>query len=856
MRGRELFARYRPLSWLRFYPLEIALVTLTYWIQYRYFVFSLQFGNLTQTFGENHPDAFYALGIIYQNLLNLREGRWYSLAGDHYAWYEGIIGTTHHMYAWTPLAALLARFWDEPLGIYNVLYFLNLVLIQFGVYFLLRLYTRSRLVALLVSLLVPIGPSLVGISYGLHPHVFLYAGMIWALYALERFKLSSTRRAALGWGVLFGVGYLYTLVSDWHSAIFAHVLLVPFGVYYLRSRPLRRHKLWRVGVLGVALVVPLLVTVPLGLGFLQTSRNFNTTRSLRAISILQRGRNTLNNSLGLGTLAGPVFENVYPRVSTNGTEAERIALARRFTRSNLLYPEIISTLVFWTGGLGLALAAFLDRRRLRRRSVLFYGVVVLGSLIALGPFVVVGMEMGSMKLPYYYIYKLVYPLQAIRYIYRVQAVTYLAALVTLGLWLAQGRVLVETKLLESVSSGRKRLVSGLLVSVLAGTLISVQSVGHERVIDEPAEYELSLSEFVADYNLAGNELDYYYIGRDLFDTYNLNLFTSYHNYKRGFRELSWVTHGISGFHPQVEETMEGQMTRGDNYNLLADTLSAQGVDLIIAHEPDLNFAQERALKAHYKRLGTTSDERFAVFALETPAAVNQDWSSLEHQVGLSRTQSEKGPVFYTLGLRNAREEVYTKATPTATTQEYELRILNEQEQEVGRQTLAYSEFAHLWPGYGSAQTFELSPRLARGKYTAVLDYAEEEKGRSSFEVVSAAEYAQKITQAEELTVRSESLPVPEITRNDVAVPLQTKLQIQSGVWQNYPAKTELRPNYSLMVEYRNPRDNTTQTQTDICAPEGNYFAGDTLVYACRFVLPAEPGFEAYRADFFVPTAQQ
>ena len=836
--------------------IESLAVTLVYWVQYRYFIFSLQFGDFTETFGTNHSDAYYALSIIYQNFLNLAEGRWYSLAGDHYTWYESIIGTTHHMYAWTPLAWVLAQFWDEPLGIYNLLYFLNLFVLQFGVYRLLHFYTRARLIPLLVSLLVPLGPSIVGISYGLHPHVSMYAGLPWILYGLERVRLAKTKIAELRWGGLVGVGYVYLLLSDWHSAIFAHVLLVPYALYYLARKPFGVRRRWRIGVITGSLLLPLLVTVPLGLGFVETSRTFNTTRSLRVISILQRGRNNLNNSLGLGTVAGPAFENVYPRLPSKKTEKERVAVARRFTNTNRLYPDVVTTGVFWVGLLCVLSYLWLDRRRLRERSFFFYGVLVLCSLIALGPYVVIGSEIGTVKLPYYYIYKLVYPLQAIRYLYRIQAVTYLVALLTLGLWLQAARVTLEGRLLASVSPGRRGRFGVVLFATLVLTLGSVQSISHERIVTEGAEYELGLSEVIADYNRDRRELDYYYFGRDLFDTYNLNLFTSYHNYRRGFRELSWVTHGISGFHPHGERSMEGQMTRGDNYDLIADTLSGQGVDLVVTHVPDVTARQERQIEAHYTEVGASEDGRFKVFALESPAEVTQDWPALTHAVTLSQTQTLRQPVFYTLQIRNdSPDTVYTKRADTATTQPYRLRIYDSEDREVLSEELAYSEPAHLWPGYASAQTFEISPRLNPGTYLARLTYADETKDEREFTVVPRAEYRRRMATAQELQVSSPELGVPSLTRNEVALPLPVQLTVDAGVWQNYPPRTELRPNYSFAADFAHARSGDVQNRRDVCELPGNYFPGDTLHFVCLFTLPFEADYATYRSTFYQPVTQ-
>ena len=833
---------------------HVLLATLLYWVQYRYFIFSLQFGSFRESFGHNHSDALYALSIIYQNLLNIRQGDWYSLAGDHYTWYEGIIGTTHHMYAWTPLAGLLASFWDEPLGIYNVLYYLNLVLIQFGVYFLLRLYTKSNLVALLVSLLVPLGPSIVGISYGLHPHVSMYAGVVWVLYGLERLRLATSRRAILGWGCLVGVGYLYTLFSDWHSAIFGHVLFIPYGLYYLgRSLP-RSFGRWRVGTLSVAIGLPLLLVLPLGFGFLRTSQTFDTSRSLTVISILQRDKNNLNNSLGLGKIAGPAVENIYPRVVTGVPEEQLIETARRFTDMNVLYPDLISTVVFWGGLVAAVSCLWVDWRLLRRRSFLFWGIVVLCSLIALGPFVVIGAQIGTVKLPYYYIYKLIYPLQAIRYIYRIQAVTYLAALITLGIWLAQVQALALARLpLPEIK--KRGLINALLLVTVMG-LVSVQSARHEKVISPPAEYKLSLSELVADYNAQRRELDYYYFGEDLFGTYNLNLFTSYHNYRRGFRELSWVTHGISGFHPHGERSMEGQMTRGDNYELIVDTLSGQGVDLVVTHTPDITAGQEKQIEAHYTEVGTTSDGLFKVFALDSPAEVNKDWGSLGHAVTLSQTQTPRQPLFYTLRLQNdSQSKVYVKDAETATTQTYRLSIYDEADREVVTEELAYSEPAHLWPGYASAQTFEISHRLNPGVYRTHLSYAGETKDEREFRVIPRREYRQKLEAEQELSVVAPEIVVPELTRNDVALPLPVELTVQTGAWQNHPPKTELRPNYSFAADFVHEDTGEVQNRQNLCKLPGNYFPGDTLFFACFFTLPGEEVYTTYRSTYYEPVTQ-
>ena len=836
--------------------LEAVLVFGVYWIQYRYFIFSFQFGSFTKAFGFNHSDALYALSIIYQNLLNIQNGQWYSLAGDHYSWYESIIGTTHHMYAWTGLTWILNKFWQEPIGIYNILYFLNLVILQYGIYQLLRFYTRTRLTPLVVSLLLPLGPSVVGISYGLHPHVAMYASVPWMLYGLEKFKTAVSYREELVWSGLIGLGYLYLLLSDWHSAIFAHVLLVPYALYFFlknfRNRQMRRRNM----TLSIVLLVPILITLPLGLGFLNTSRTFNTTRSLRVVAILQRGRNNLNNSLGLSTAFGPIIENIYPRIPSAKTEPERIEIARRFTNANQLYPDLITTGVFWVGLLVVLGYLILDRSKLRHRSFLFLGVVWLSSLVAFGPYVVIGSEIGTFKLPYYYVYKLIYPLQAIRYIYRIQAVTYLAALLTLGLWLHSSCLAVDRKLLTAYSQRKKKIFTVTIIILLGFGLISAQSITHERTINAGAEYELTISELVADYNQKRQELDYYYFGKDIFDTYNLNLFTSYHNYRRGFRELSWVTHGISGFHPHGERSMEKQMTNGDNYDLIVDTLSGQEVDLIIAHVPDLNLRRERQIEVRYEEIGVSSDKRFKMFALTSKAEVNRDWATLTHAVTFSRTQSPRMPLFYTLSVRNdSPDEIYVKAGEKATTQPYRLVITDSGDREVMSEELAYSEPAHLWPNYAGAQTFEISHRLASGNYTARLFYADKLEDERDFEVISRDAYTQKIAAAPALSVASPELPVPDLTRNDALLPLPVTLTVKTGVWQNYPAKTELRPNYSFAADFEDDPTGDIQNRRDMCALPGNYFANDELNFACNFELPGLKTYTRYRSTFFEPTTQ-
>jgi hypothetical protein len=824
-------------------------VTIIYFVQYRFFIFNSQFTSLTKTFGTNHPDGYYIISIIYQNILNIKNHNLYSVTGDHFTWYNNIIATTAHMYALTPVFWIVDYFAKSPITSINIVYFLQLFVLQFGIFHLVNYYTKNKILALLTSLLLPLGSSIVGISYGYHLHVNLYAGLIWMIYFSERLFRSQSKYQSylLTVGVLFS--YLFNVFSDWYVAVFSHFFIIPYfiGIFIINKKSILKNKI-NIKLFIVAILSPLLILTPLAISTYKTSKIFNTERSTYEIAINQKSFNNFNNTLGIGSIFGSAVENIYPRLPSQKTQEDRIALAAEFSQPNILFPDLVTVVIFWLS-IALLFLGYKEKnreKRIRLRVLIF--ILVLSLIISFGPYLVLNSKITYIKLPYYYIFKLFFPLKAIRYIYRIQSISYLSSLLILSIYVENALLFFSKKSVNNNSKFNAFKVSLVLITLFC-IVFSIQSRKQTRIVTEPQRYDLGIDSIISSENQGQKELNFFYWGKDFYDTNSINLFTSYHNYNRGFRELNWVTSGIAGLSPFYDGILQSHVTNKLNSGLIVRTIAGSETDLVIANTENLSKLEDLEISKHYKNIGESEDKKYRVYKLFNPTKNLDNWNELDFNSTISKFQTNNTPIFVTLNTVNKNEsKVYTKPNKN-NFENYVMEIIKDNKV-IKTEKLDMIQPGFLWPSFGISQTFSIKNNLKNGDYKIEISKNGVVINTKNFTVISNQEYKNKLRSATDFKIESKQINLNNnFNLPNIVVPFQSEFKIKDGVLNNYPQKTDLQPNNNIVffnVNNKNEKLDLSQVYNPhICKLEGNYFPEDEINMSCLARTTSDINFNYY-----------
>ncbi len=182
-------------------------------------------------------DSYYNLSLFMQNLLNWKHGQFLSLQGDHISFYQNAIGVTAHVISPSVVFALLLPIFKNPIFIFNLIFFGNIFLLQLGIYFLVRFYTKNIPLSIFAALFVILSPAIVGIYYVGHVHASLYWTLPFLILLFEKLreqhasKTSNKKYIAYAAGIFFCTLWLF--FADWHVAIFASIWIGLWVLFHI-----------------------------------------------------------------------------------------------------------------------------------------------------------------------------------------------------------------------------------------------------------------------------------------------------------------------------------------------------------------------------------------------------------------------------------------------------------------------------------------------------------------------------------------------------------------------------------------------------------------------------------------------
>ncbi len=404
-------------------------------LQHRFWLFAGIYKNFATAIGAK-GDAYYNLSLYYQNALNFTTGHWFSLQGDHLAFYSHIIGVTTHDFAPSIVFTILYPVIKNPFIILNMLFLGNLILLQLGMYLLAKRYVKNIFLAMVVALFSALSFGIVGTFYYAHIHAALFWALPWLILFLEMFIVTPStdrrRNAVLAAGIFVTFGWL--VFADWHVFLFSLIWIVVWLLFHVQYMIAQWQNLRRqLIVLLVIFAFWALALMPVALGYFRASQEFNAVRTVG--DVVATNFNT-EEFYGIRDIAHVVLKTAQGFVGAD-TAQLLVKADERINHLNSGYPDPISAISFWGGIAALIPAIILvvwyrGRRYMLELSLLV--VFLVAAFVAIGPVSNIGgLPQEFLLLPYYFLYKIFFPLQSIRAVWRAAGIGYLALLLLWGL---------------------------------------------------------------------------------------------------------------------------------------------------------------------------------------------------------------------------------------------------------------------------------------------------------------------------------------------------------------------------------------------------------------------------------------
>lgn len=814
-------------------------------IQHGLWLFGSVYKDLGSVLGGG-GDAYYNLALFMQNALNFYQGHFYSLHGDHLSFYSMVMGVTEHVKGPSLVFAVLYPILRNPVAIFNVLYFGNLILLQVGMYYLIRHYTRNTWLAIVAALFVVLSTSLVADTYVAHIHVMLYWALPFLILFLELYlrpgTLSRRRMLWLPVGIALTSGWLW--FAEWHILLFSALWL---GVWIVAQLPRlwrERRELWRrVSMVVGIFAVWTIALLPLAYGYLQASHTFNTVRSLGDVV----GTNFHTDAFfGIGRvvrIAISVAAGIAPHHAwlqyLNGL-TDHLAQGQGF-------PDPLFTISFWVGFFVLipwVVALIVTRGRFYARSFMYLCIFLLSAVVMLGPVLNIGGgQQESVVLPYYFLYKAIYPLSAIRAVWRAGIVGYLALLVFWALMIDHAwRLVIVPRLKAEHVPQSWKIVGGIYVAVgmlFLGLIQNKGFVGGAVPVAQPSDV---VQQTLEQLPITQEPTAIFFWGPHV-DEAAYNYFVSNYNLKHNERRVVLALGGVAGTYPRDTVVVHDLVTQNRQPELAAQVLAAKRVAVIFEEVAGPSAAS--ALSPYYEP--GAADREFRVWHLKnTPQNVAQQEERIFF-VTLSRYQKANADWQLILNSENPTDKIMVTAEPVAAHRfTFELR---QKDQLVTSRKLQIGEQAVLLPHTGFGVPVAIAGAGTPGDLTIRVLRDDVPVATAAVRVLSAGDYADKLAQAqkEAIAIVPHFGPRTTINLQQQLVPTKMTLDIAQGVVANEHQAKILTPNHPVIAAYANESGEKYNgfpgwLVQPICPLRGNYFAEETLTFWCNQYQPFDDRF--------------
>jgi len=826
-------------------------------VQHRFWLFDRIYSNPGGQMG-SEGDAYYNIAIYMQNLLNLSQGHLYSLDGDHNGFYSNIIGVTAHGFAPSLVFGFLWAIFRNPILVFNLIFFGNLILTQIGIYGLVKHYTKKSWLAFLAGILVVLSQATVGNFYVGHIHASLYWALPFLILFLEKLftleKLSKKQFYSYLAGVFITLLWLY--LAEWHIAIFSSIWIVIWTLFKLKYFYIN-FNVFKSRLLGVVVsyLAVLIILFPLALGYLQSSKVYNTTRTIGSVSATNFAT---GNFYGIKFLLIPAIYTYSSYLAKPESQAGLNDLKNNINRNESNFPDGIFNISFWILNLLLIpwLVIWFKRKgNFFNRELSFCIMFLISAWIGLGPFLKIAERtLQNLPLPHYYLYQMILPLSAIRAIWRATAVGYLAVIVLWSSFLGKFWEYVKDYFL-SKNKVNKTLPKFLKIAgysyivVLIIAFCLIQNNGFRGNAVSAISGDQFLSEKLSQNNNSKSTRKIFYWTTDLYDG-KYNYFVSKHNFERGFRELEWVSGGIAGTYPVDLEILNQMVLQGKYLDQAVSIFSAKKTDYIILdYQASFKDTKSQEVQTQLSKHYTLEDqnEKWQIWKLSNIQNSYSDSNSLKYSLGLSKFQSTGQSWFMILNMENEKNINYTAPNKVAA-ENYTFEFW-QSGRKITEITQAIGGKAVILPKLGYSQDLELKPKLEAGQATLKLVKDKQVLWEGEQEILDQTEYEKKIksSKTEKLEINSQKTQVPDLFLNLTSIPLNLNLKISSGGIFNYPQKLPIDKNHPVISQYYNASGESYNGFPNwlyqaSCELKGNYFKEDNLQFWCLQSLPFDQSY--------------
>lgn len=822
------------------------------------FLFGSYYKHLGSVIGSG-GDAYYNLSLFMQNILNWKHGQFFSLQGDHISFYQNVIGVTAHVISPSVIFALLLPIFNNPILVFNLIFFTNIILLQLGIYFLVRFYTKNTPIAIFAALFTITSPAVVAIYYVGHIHASLYWTLPFLILLFEKvFQLKNATTKQLTW---YGIGIflctLWLFFSDWHVAIFASVWIGLWLLFHVSIFKNIKKNYKTLLVLFVPVIIAGILLAPLAKKYFETSKIYNAERTP---DVVVNTNMNLEDYLGFSRVIPVAVDIVKPFVKNHPYAIDRLDHYKGVANeAGAGFPDPFFRITFWVG-IVLVLPLFTvfvwSRGKSFKNALILLGTVIFSGLIMIGPAIKMGgiLALETLPLPYYFLYSWFTPLHAFRALWRASTVGSLAVTV---LW-SMGAAFIWQKLRDAKnlplaagddkSTGTK-IAKGILVCMLVvfaiGVLLYQNSGYRGGYIPAKAKDDFFFTSM--EKHVKPSEPISFALVSDNMEEGNYNLQTSWFNLEHNRRAVEFAIGGIGGFLPLDWLTALNLTRQHESLDTVIEMYSAKGVDVLVADKK--YFANDPlariALASHYKL--SESNDSVEVWALASSAS-SAPQSALRYSLALSQFQ-EKGKKWNgMLNIENPTSLPFANPEKVHTVQ-FELSFSGTNIAEkfsLGEQSMIFAKT-------GASVPITLHPKLATGNYSWTLKREGVEVAHGTVLVLPQNEYEQKVLDAKKQTLETYSnVVVAPFSMDLYQIPVKLEFSVVSGGFINQPKERIVRNNQTVTVQFFGPDGNALKLQHFFEQPDckfsGNALPGDNIELWCYQYVPANESYSSAKVE--------
>lgn len=803
-------------------PFEIFVIAII--ILESIFIFQNIYKCLGNCVGET-GDTYYNLSILLQRSEEVFSGRIFSLISDHYTWYPNVIGLTSHNTAISIVFGAINYVVNNPVLSYNLIFFGNIILTQLGVYLLSNYYSKNKWLSLFLSLLIPLSSATNWNFYTGHIHAALFGALpFWIYFSEKYFAISKNNKKRLLYLFLIIITSLWLFWAEWHVMIFSLFAMGIWSLYKVFTKyKFDKKSSQKFLVFGIANLIPLVSIVPLGLQYLRLSEQYSAIRTINDVAVTNWNTESYYFFNHILAALLRIYQFIF---DVNQDEKIEKLLSIKST-----FPDIFSSVIFFAG-LGVLIwiiYKLIRKEKFNKKFIPHLISFLLLYIIALGPFLKIdGKIYDQFKMPHYYLYQIIFPLSAIRAIWRSTAVGFISMCIFISSFSINLKYLYE------------RFVNKLFVKVLIFIIaIGVLCITWENKLGTAylvVEEDSNLIEIANDFD--ESTIDFY-VWRKNYHNPDYNYRTSLYNYKSKETNLRWVAGGTIGY-PQTETDVLSNYMKEEKFSgEIAELLFMKNVDLIVFDETDYNSDYVKNVKENLRmyyslRLEDKTQNKSYWVLNENNKLAKQNPS---FSLMMSSTQKENSNIYLYLNEFNESDDLVSSDNYFI---DIEVKIFDKFNGLVSTENFKRVERPFLFSGWGNSYLFELENNLQPGDYTLLVNVSDKELAKE-FLVLNKSEYDSLVDRSE-IVFKDYALWNNSFSYDRSFIPVRLKGVIESGM---------ITEDTDIAASFLNDNDEMYNSYYEyfsiwwgqpICSLKGIYFPNDEIDFWCRQFTPADSSF--------------